>query len=323
LLPAAQHRVHDQRHTRLVADDELNVVLPTPDDLPTLLLKLAVSHEDIDPLIAHLPDRDSPSWRELERCTRLLVRGLGQIAGPPVRPELPAGSDIPPAYFPVYVFLASYPHITAFHQDRGISDEISGHTLADLGRVLANHRYRHGEGGLDAELTSWLTLHFSGQIYQLGRLQFQRARLGNRTGRAVSAAGHPLGPGDPTLSVHVPGYHGPLSPEACSRSFAAARDFFHRHFPEETYRVAVCNSWLLDEQLGDYLPADANILQFQRRFHLAYQPAPDDETMLRFVSGDPRSDRGDLPRRTALERAIVDHLDAGHHWHGGAGWTLL
>ncbi|MGC4940931.1 acyltransferase domain-containing protein [Kribbella sp. DT2] len=306
-----------------MADDELNVVLPTPDALPALLLKLAVPHEDIDPLVAHLPDRDSPSWRELERCTRLLVRDLGRIGGPPVTPEPPDGSDIPLAYFPLYVFLAAYPHITAFHRDRGISDEISWHTLTDLGRVLADHRYWHGEGGLDAELTGWLTLHFSGQIYQLGRLQFQRARLGNRTGRAVAAAGHPFGPGDPALSVHVPGYYGPLRPEACSRSFAAARDFFARHFPEETYRIAVCNSWLLDEQLGDYLPAEANILQFQRRFQPAYQPAQDDETMRRFVFGVRRSDRGELPRRTALERAIVDHLEAGHHWHGGAGWALL
>jgi hypothetical protein len=247
----------------------------------------------------------------------------GEVAGPPVTPELPAGSSIPPKYFPVYVFLAAYPHIRAFHQERGISDEISWHTLTDLGRVLADHRYWHGEGGLDAELTSWLALHFRGEIYQLGRLQLQRARLGNRTGRAVAAAGHPFGPGDPALSVHVPAYYGPLSAEACSRSFAAARDFFAHHFPEETYRVAVCNSWLLDEQLGDYLPAEANILQFQQRFHLAYQPEPDDETMLRFVFGRPGSDRGELPRRTALERAIVEHLDAGLHWHGGAGWTLL
>jgi hypothetical protein len=306
-----------------VAADELDVVLPTPEDLPALLLKLAVPHEDVDLLIAHLPARDSPSWRELERCTRLLVQNLGQIAGPPVRPELPAESNIPPAYFPVYVFLAAYPHVTAFHHERGISDEISWHTLTDLGRVLADHRYWHGEGGLDAELTSWLSLHFGGEIYQLGRLQFQRARLGNRTGRAVSAAGHPYGRGDPALSVHVPAYHGPLSPAACSHSFAAAQEFFARHFPEETYRVAVCNSWLLDEQLGDYLPADANILQFQRRFQLAYQPEPDDETMLRFVVGGPHADRGDLPRRTTLERAIADHLDAGLHWHGGAGWTLL
>ncbi|GAB2598350.1 hypothetical protein GCM10027269_62270 [Kribbella endophytica] len=313
----------DQRHTRLVADDELNVVLPTPDDLPALLLKLAVPHEDIDPLIAHLPDRDSPSWREVERCTRLLVRELGKIAGPPVAPVLPAGSDIPPAYFPVYVFLAAYPHITAFHRDRGISDEISWRTLTDLGRALANHRYWHGGGGLDAELTTWLTLHFRGEIYQLGRLQFQRVRLGQRTGRAVSAAGLPFGPGDPALSVHVPAYCGPLGAEACSRSFTAARVFFDRHFPGRTYGVAVCRSWLLDEQLGDYLPADANILQFQRRFHAVYQPEPDDETTLRFVFGGPRSDRGALPRRTALERAVVDHLDAGRHWHGGMGWTFV
>ena len=59
-----------------------------------------------------------------------------------------------------------------------------------------------------------------------------------------------------------------MTAEACDASFAWAPRFFARHFPEDDYRVATCGSWLLDEQLAEYLPETSNIVQFQRRFRL-------------------------------------------------------
>jgi hypothetical protein len=305
--------------------DDLDIVLPSADDLASVLLALAVPHEDIDILVSLLPgpDRDPALWRHLEHCTKSLVRRLGTTEGIPAFPTLAGASDVLQRYFPVYVFVAALPHVKAFHRNRGITDEISWHTLTDLGRAIADHRHWYGVGGLDAELTSWLTSHFRGLIYQLGRLQFQRATLGNRTGKAIAAAGHPCGPGDPALAVHVPAFHGPMTSQACELSFEAAVEFFKQHFPAEMYRVAVCHSWLLDPQLAEYLPPKSNIIQFQRRFQPAYQPKPDDHGILRFVFGQAGIDRASAPRRTRLERAVLDHLDAGRHWHGGAGWTLL
>ena len=79
------------------------------------------------------------------------------------------------------------PHVQAFHRARQIPDDISRLTLADLGRNMATHRRRYGVGGLDTAF--WLMLHFRGAMYDLGRLQFQRGTLGNRTGRAIITAG--------------------------------------------------------------------------------------------------------------------------------------
>jgi hypothetical protein len=285
-----------------------------------------VPHEDIDDLVALLPGRDrSPAaWWLLERCACALVRTMGAIDGPPPFPTLPEGFGSLRRLFYVYVFLATLPHVLTFHRARGIPEEVSWLTLADLGRNMAAHRRRYGRAGLAEPY--WPMLHFRGALYQLGRLQFQRARLGGRTGRAVAAAGLPYNTGHPALAVHVPAYYGPLSPAACDASFAQARAFFARHFPEERYEVAVCHSWLLDAQLGDYLPEDANIIRFQRRFRLAYRPDADDAGIVRFVFGrtEPTLDIVDaLPARTRLERAVVDHLKSGRHWHGGAGWLLL
>jgi hypothetical protein len=304
-------------------EPEIEVALPAAHELPPVLLRLAVPHEDVDEVMALLPSpEESPGiWWLLERCTRALVRSIGAIDEPLAFPELPEGLGARGRYFYLYLFLASLSHVQEYHRARGISEEISWLTLADLGRNMAVRRRLHGAGGVADP--HWLMLHFRGALYALGRLQFQRAKLGGRTGRGIAAAGLPFGPGDPALAVHVPAFSGPLTPEACDASFAQAKAFFARHFPEEGYEVAVCHSWLLDEQLMEYLPPDANILRFQRRFRPAYRPDAADEVIMRFVFGRTRVDLEGLPQRTALERAVVDHLKAGRHWRGGAGWLLL
>lgn len=310
-------------HLEGIGEPDFEVRLPSAVDLPPALLGLAVPHEDIDDLVATLPARESAPqlWWLLERCTHSLVRDLGVVDGPPPFPALPESIGVLRRYFYVYVFLAALPYVRAFHRQRGIPGEISRLTLADLGRSMAVHRRRHGMGGLD--LAPWLMRHFRGNIYQLGRLQFERVRLGTRTAAAALAAGEPSRSGEPALAVHIPDFYGPLTPRACDESFARAKEFFGRHFPEEGVSVAVCHSWLLDEQLAEYLRAGSNILRFQRRFRPAYRLDYDDEIILGFVFGHTPASLDELPRRTTLQRAVVDHLRAGRRWYGGAGWLRL
>src|SRR5207249_3367913 len=78
-------------------------------------------------------------------------------------------------YFFVYVYLAALADVRRFHLQRGIPDDISWATLSDLGRNLKRDRLLLGDGGL--RTSGWLTLHFRGSIYQLGRLQFNRVNI--------------------------------------------------------------------------------------------------------------------------------------------------
>ncbi len=309
-------------------DPDIEVSLPHIDDLPHILLDLAVPQEDINPLVTMMPtpERDEGIAWLLERCVWLLVRDMESLDERVRFPNLPESFGPIRRYFYVYVFVAALPHLQAYCRARAIPESTVRHTLMDLGRKMALHRRRYGSGGFD--LQGWLTLHFRGAIFDLGRLQFQRARLGTRTGEAVAAAGLPYGPDDYTLSVHIPNSMGPITPSACDTAFERARTFFARHFPEETYRTAVCHSWLLDGQLGEYLPERSNIIQFQRRFTRAYTPDADDLNVLRFVfdrvatsSDDILLD--DLPQTTHLERTMVTHLRSGRHWHGAMGWLEL
>ncbi|MFF4354158.1 acyltransferase domain-containing protein [Streptomyces sp. NPDC001530] len=302
----------------------VEAVLPDADELPDVLLDLTVAHEHINELVA-LRDRlvaDKEAMTLLARCVGRFVRDMGEIGKGWEPPAFPASTGALGRCFHVYVFIAALPYVRAYHRGRGVPEDVSRRTLADLGRHVAVHHRRVGTPGL--LFPWWIALHFHGELFQLGRLQFQRARLGDRTGRAVAAAGLGVGPGDPCLSLHITDFRGPLSPTACDRSLALAREFFARHYPDEGYEVAVCHSWLLDPQLKRYLSADSNIIRFQDRFEAAYEEkTPDDGVPIGFVFGDPELPVQELPRRNSVERAVVDHLRAGGHWYGGQGWFAL
>ncbi|MCL8010668.1 acyltransferase domain-containing protein [Streptomyces sp. AS02] len=296
-------------------------MLPDTDELAEVLLDLQIPHEDINDLV-RMARRvtDDPELRQfLERSVDELVRTVGEVGCPVDLPDLDWPSGPLQRCFPVYVFVAALPATRAYHRERGIPADVSRRTLADLGRNMAVHRRRYGRAGVQAPW--WLVHHFRGALYQLGRLQFERARLGARTGAGLAAAGVGVGPDSPCLNLHIPDFHGPLTPAAVDRSLALAREFFAAHFPEARYRVVTCHSWLLDTQLRKYLPEDSNIVRFQERFRIARaEPEPSDTEPVQFVFGDPELPVEGLPRRTAVERAVGDHLRAGGHWYVGHGW---
>ncbi|MFC8429796.1 acyltransferase domain-containing protein [Streptomyces sp. NPDC057253] len=299
-------------------------MLPDADELAEVLVDLAVPHEDVGELV-RIGRRvvDDPELRRfLEHCVDELVRDMGRADDPVVLPELDWPAGALQRCFPVYVFVAALPHTRAYHRSRGIPADVARRTLADLGRNMAVHRRRYGRAGVQSP--RWLTRHFRGELYQLGRLQFERTLYGPWNRRALAGAGLDIPSGTPCLSLHIPDFLGPLSPWSCDRSLALAAEFFGRHYADEPHRVALCHSWLLDPQLKQYLPADSNIVRFQERFRLAPGVAePEDTEPVQFVFGDPESAVESLPRRTALERAIGDHLRSGGHWYIGRGWFPL
>src|SRR5438094_8273068 len=247
------------------------------------------------------PETDPKTWQSLERAYDTLVADMGgyaplQLPGP-VTESTPVGR-----YFFVFVYLAALADVRRFHLQRRIPDDISWATLSDLARNLKRDRLLLGDGGL--RTSGWLTLHFRGSIYQLGRLQFNRVNI-----RAAHVA-DAFREGEPTLGIHIP-ESGPLTPEACDDSVAQARPFFSRHFPETPTRLAICTSWLLDPQRAEYLAPDSNGLRFGRRIRLVGEGCDGDGDILRFGFHriTPRIDG--LQQHTTLERAVVAHPRAG------------
>ena len=305
------------------------LTLPETDALAALLAWLEVDPEDSVDLLRTIPDpeHDPERWWLLERCHTLLVRSLAkQTGGLAPLPPLPAAL----ALFPAHLICASVDDIRRLHGGSGIPEDVSRETLSQLGRAMAAYRVSHGKAGI--LLTGWEWMRFSGLLYQIGRLEVIPYRLCTDPSagplfwydeETAARLGAGFRKGDAALSVHVPATD-PLSPAACDRSFALMRTAFAGVFPGETPRVATCTSWLLDDQLAEYLPADSNILAFQRRFDLVPGARDEDEALLRFVFGVPHAKELDeLPQRTTLERAVVSHLRQGRHWRIRTGWLDL
>ncbi len=280
--------------------------LPTGAELRTLLERLDVPPHAADEIERSLPSRDThpEAWWLLERLYQQLAECDGSAVSPPwPAPQL---TDDPLThYFHLYVFLAGAASTLRAHRARGVPEDVTWATLQDTGLQVAHYQTRNGRPGFDGAF--WMWPHFRGEVFRLGRLQYTFGELES----------------EPTLEVHIPAL-GPMTPESCDDSIAQARTFFPHHFPERPIRVATCESWLLDPQLGEYLGRQTNIMRFQDRFTLVpgRSRAADDD-VIRFAFGFLPESIEELPQRTTLERAVVSHLRNGGHWCFQLGWFEL
>jgi hypothetical protein len=301
-------------------------VLPEDVELAEWLPRLGVDPADAADLLAARPGPERLT--DLTRARDELVAGIGTVGDELDWRERPGEGN----WLHAWALLSAVPAIRRYHEELGVPDEVSWYSLADFGLQLARYRRLYGRPGLAA--ANWLTLHFRGMLYRLGRLQFQRAVVPDDALGVLGSAKPRLRlrspqAGGPVLSVHITA-DGPLTPSACDESFARAVRFFARHHPDDGYRRAYCHSWLMDEQLAGYLSPDANIMRFQRRF-VVPETAPvqgADLDVLKFVFDRPSDplrpgDLDALPQRTSLQRALVTHLRSGGHWWTRVGWCDL
>jgi len=90
-------------------------------------------------------------------------------------PMLPESLGEGALLFYVYILLSGFHYIKDFHYRRGIPEEVTLDTLADLELWIREYRRLHGRWGLREY--GWLYRHFLGRLYKLGRLQFEMARF--------------------------------------------------------------------------------------------------------------------------------------------------
>ena len=264
----------------------------------------------------------------LRRCRRLILDHLGDPGAPPLRlPQLPAALGPAGRCFPAHLFLATLPATMTWQRSLGIPEDVAWDSFNDLGRHMQIYRDVHAETGVDEPW--WLMLHLQGLMYEFGRLQFNLLRIGGPMApaswydaEAAAELGHGFRAGDDAIGVHIP-ESVRLDPQASNESVAAARKFFPRYFPSPTRALAVCESWLLDDQLRAYLPPTSNIIVFQRQFDLAPGWKPGDSDVAQFVFRKPVAEFGTVPQRTTLQRAVVSHLRTGGHWRVRCGWLRL
>lgn len=321
----ARYRIHPWFRASL---DELDGTVPLDIAVPDAatararLDALGVASGEAEHVAQLLPAiaRDHDAWWLVTRCVAQLA---ARVDVPDfVRPRWPSlerADDSLAPYLYVAAFVLAVPGIERWYRERDVDEGTMWHTLGDLGVRMRIRARTRGRPGLDTE-QRWLTQHFTAQLFQLGRLQF------NRDGWYYAPELAPLvpltAPGARAVGVHIP-EGGPLDPAACDASFAAASQFFARYFRGGGFGVAVCTSWLLDEQLAEYLPPDSNIVRFQRRFHTLPGSTPGNEDVYRFVFDERDPMQDGVVARTSLQQAVVQHLRAGGEWRVRTGWVEL
>jgi hypothetical protein len=226
----------------------------------------------------------------------------------------------------VYVFAIMWRETQAYLREGGCPETVIVRTMSSLSRHAVIHMRKWGTVGLDAGW--WMLPALRGELLQIGSLQFHRVTLG-----VGSLAPRPwfsdddaktLGPGfrngDASVGIHIPDGTD-LSASALDATFDEAREVIGAMWPVRQRRVATCQSWMLDPQLGEFLAPTSNILGFQRRFTLLPEWIVDDHDIIEFVFRRPGVALTDRPQTTTLERAVVALIESGRHWRVPPGWT--
>lgn len=230
--------------------------------------------------------------------------------------------------FYLYLFVLAAPLARRYLSERGASERLIADTFADLARHVDIYRRKYGSLGVDAGW--WQLLVLRGVLVQVGSLQFHRQHLGVGalapdpwySADEVAKRGVGFAEGDEALGLHVPrGVD--LSPDALDETVATARQVLGSFWPCATRRLAICQSWLLDDRLGTLVGEASNIVQFQHRFTLVPGWVQSEENLLDFVFLQPGRRLEDLVATTSLQRAIVDFLRRGNYWRDRVGWFFF
>lgn len=125
-----------------------------------------------------------------------------------------------------------------------------------------------------------------------------------------------------TLQMHIP-FGGHMPPDACRDSVTRAKALFARHFPDEPAVAITCGSWIFSPQLQACLPDTSNLVRFQRELFLVPSPAHGSDGLWFVFLERGLPDFRTWPRKTRVQRAILDYLEQGHVWGAGRMFFLL
>lgn len=187
-----------------------------------------------------------------------------------------------------------------FFLDRGFTEDIWRDTIPDLNWHA--HDGADGSYWLDTVPNSygWHCTIISGDVIQLGRLQFQKiASPEDYPGLSIKK-------GDTLANMHIPA-NGPLDIDACKASLEKAREVLPPIFGK--FNAFFCESWLLNPVYRKYLPPTSNIIRFQNLGTVF----PDNNSrdrdainrVFRFYHEDPLTDKPRTILQSALQQMIL------------------
>lgn len=209
----------------------------------------------------------------------------------------------------IAVILECGKRLKAFYDEKGIDEKIYYDTLSDI-KIWAEK----SENGRKFNY-GWLQNHVKGELFRLGRLQFQIYPCRNKT---LLYGKLPFSCGDNLIYVHIPEGE-KLSYEMCKESFKKANIFFEAFFGEYKYSYYFCESWLIFEGNKEFMKSDSNILSFASLFSHAYSVKIDAQAIER-IFGKRHIFIKNYPEKTSLQKSAKAYMKKGGKMGIGIGY---
>ncbi len=129
-----------------------------------------------------------------------------------------------------------------------------------------------------------------------------------------------LHPGDTVIDMHIPPGRG-MGLDVCRRSFAAAVEFFAKHFPQRPAKAFYCTSWIYNTQFEHALP-ESNLAGLMREVYL-FPTSSNGKDGIFFIFCREYDDWSKAPRDTSLQRAMLDIYTSGRRLRSGGMVFLI
>lgn len=179
-----------------------------------------------------------------------------------------------------------------FYKEKGISDDIFKHTVGDI-KIWCENNDNKG-----LKNYGWIKNHLKGELFRLGRLQFQICR--NFNNPTLNYKKLPINFSDNVIYVHIPQGE-KLLLDDCWESLKFAVDFFDKYFADFEYRYFFCESWLLYQDNIKFMKEDSNIIKFASLFDIAYSVREDSQAIER-IFGKRKLIKSAYPENTTLQK---------------------
>ena len=125
-----------------------------------------------------------------------------------------------------------------------------------------------------------------------------------------------LQPGDTTIDFHIPTGPG-YNIRDMKKSFELAKQFFITFYPEYTYNVFSCESWLYSPQIKEFITnTNGNIYTLNEQSY-SFPSTVGQHSILEFVFKQTEIDFLTIKPKTSLEKNIVDFNKQGRKINNG------
>ena len=216
------------------------------------------------------------------------------------------------------LLLAMCKKLLARYKERGLSEDLFYHTMADLRYKNEECNLLYGENG--TFVPSW----YPG-LYKLERFAFGRLQIGVfRLGFECEYKGTKLLPDYTAFDIHIPRTGTKLDHDAVLDSYRQAKEFFKDRLVGDQPAVFTCHTWMLYPWNETVLSPTSNMYAFYKDFELIgsgdYENHKD---VWRLFDCLFDGDVSVLPRDTSLRRAYAERIERGEPTGWGHGIFIL